>query len=86
MIWVIIAILVGTFLVAVPMILGYYLIYVGLRFKKSTDADQTAFWSNWLVFVWSWAEQSDAVVAAMPFFRKDITETFGIRKDDGKIT
>lgn len=75
-------------LVGLPMLLGYFLIYVGMRFKKSAGAtvDLTAFWTNWLVFVWSWAERVKEIVAAMPFFEKDLTETFGIRPDDGRIT
>lgn len=73
-------------LVGVPMMLGYYLLYVGLRFKKSAgvDADATAFWFNWIAFVWMWAERSKEIVAAMPFFGKDLSETLGVRPDDGR--
>ena len=79
------AVLAFTF-IGLPALLGYYLLYVGLRFKKSAGAtvDQTAFWTNWLVFVWSWAERAKEIVAAMPFFSRDLTENFGIRRDDGK--
>jgi hypothetical protein len=74
--------------VGLPMLLGYYLLYVGSRFKKSagTTADQTAFWLNWLVFIWMWAERSAEIVAAMPFFAKDLSENFGVKTDDGRIT
>lgn len=79
---------VAFFLVGLPMLLGYYLIYVGMRFKKSAGAtvDQTAFWGNWIVFVWSWAERAKEIVAALPFFSRDLTENFGIKPDDGRIT
>lgn len=74
--------------VGLPMLLGYYLILVGVRFKKSAGAtvDQTAFWLNWFAFVWLWAERAKEVVAAMPFFGKDLSETFGVKPDDGRIT
>ena len=83
-----IGIIVLTLFVGLPMLLGYYLIYVGMRFKKSAGVtvDQTAFWINWLVWVWLWAERVKEIVAAMPFFEQDLTETFGIRPDDGRIT
>lgn len=75
------------FIVGLPWLLGLYLVYVGLRFKRSTPAvDQTAFWLNWLAFVWLWAERSIEIVAAMPFFSKDLSETFGVKEDDGRVT
>ena len=74
--------------VGIPALIGYYLLYVGYRFKKSAGVtvDQTAFWTNWLVWVWSWAERSKEIVAAMQFFSKDLSENFGIKPDDGKVT
>lgn len=74
--------------VGLPWVLGCYLIYVGRRFRESAGAtvDWTAFWTNWLVWIWLWAERKKEIVAAMPFFQKDLTETFGIRPDDDKIT
>ena len=79
-----IGIFVLTIFVGIPMLLGYYLLYVGKRFRKSAGAtvDVSAFWSNWIVFVWSWAEQSKAIVEALPFFTRDLTENFGIREPD----
>ena len=75
------------FVVGLPWLLGLYLIYVGMRFKRSTPAvDQTAFWMNWLAFVWLCAERSIEIVAAMPFFSKDLSETFGVKDDDGRVT
>lgn len=77
-----------TIFVGLPMLLGYYLILVGLRFKKSAGAtvDRTAFWLNWFAFVWLWAERVKEIVAAMPFFEQDLSETFGVKPDDGRIT
>ncbi len=91
--WLLAAISVPVFVIVVciPWILGCYLIIVGKRFKKNAHEsgvkiDLTAFWTNWLVFVWHWAERVKEIVAAMPFFTKDLTETFGTRPDDGKVT
>ena len=80
--------IVAVVLVGLPMLLGYYLLYVGLRFKKSAGAtvDKTAFWFNWIAFVWMWAERAKEIVAAMPFFEKDLSETLGVKPDDGRIT
>lgn len=84
----VLAIFLGVFLIGIPMILGYYWLYVGKRFKKSAGAtvDQTAFWGNWLVFTWMWAARTKEIVAAMPFFAKDLSENFGVKEDDGRIT
>ena len=84
----VLALFFGTFFISIPMVLGYYLLYVGFRFKRSAgvSVDQTAFWINWIVFVWSWSERVKEIVEAMPFFKKDLTETFGIKDDDGRIT
>ena len=78
----------SVFLVGLPMILGYYWLYTGMRFKKSAGAtvDQTAFWGNWIVFSWMWAARAKEIVAAMPFFSKDLSENFGVKVDDGRIT
>ena len=77
-----------TLLVGLPMLLGYYLLYTGLRFKKSAGAsvDITAFWFNWLAFIWMWAERSKEIVAALPFFAQDLSETLGVKPDDGRVT
>jgi len=74
--------------IGVPALLGYFLLYVGLRFKRSAGVtvDQTAFWTNWLVWVWCWAERAKEIVKAMPFFSKDLSENFGVKPDDGRIT
>lgn len=84
----VLAIFFGTFFIGIPMVLGYYWLYIGMRFKKSAGAmvDQTAFWGNWIVFSWMWAERAKEIVAAMPFFSKDLSENFGVKKDDGRIT
>lgn len=83
-----IGIFVLTLFVGVPMLLGYYLLLVGKRFKKSAGSslDQTAFWFNWLAFIWMWAERSKELVEAMPFFEQDLSETLGVKPDDGRIT
>ena len=72
--------------IVIFMLIGVYVIYAGSRFKKSAGVDDSAFYTHWLVFIWAWAEQSEYIVDAMPFFKQDLTETFGIRPDDGRVT
>lgn len=81
-------ILATTVFIGIPCLLGYYLLYVGMRFKKSAGStlDQTAFWFNWLAFIWMWAERVKEIVEAMPFFKQDLSETLGVKEDDGRIT
>lgn len=78
----------SVFLVGIPMLIGYYTLYVGKRMKKSAGSklDQTAFWFNFLGFMWMWAERIEEIVEAMPFFKKDLSETLGVKADDGQIT
>ena len=67
-------------------LLGLYTLYVGMRFRKSAGSilDLSAFWFNFIVgFMWMWAERSKEIVAAMPFFAKDLSETLGVKEDDG---
>ena len=75
-------------LVGIPWIWGVLDLYISYRFRRDNKAkvDQTAFLLNWLAFKWSWISTKDKIVEAMPFFKKDLTETFGIREDDGNIT
>ncbi|HNP65789.1 MAG TPA: hypothetical protein PKH39_17790 [Woeseiaceae bacterium] len=82
-----IAVLIGVLLSPV-FIMGALIIVVGLRFKKNMKkkGDVTAFWSNWIAFIWAWAEQAESVVELVPHFRRDLTETFGYRPDDGRVT
>lgn len=72
----------------IPWLLGLYLLYVGKRCKKSAGSslDQTAFWFNFIAFMWMWAERIKEIIAAMPFFEKDLSETLGIKPDDHRIT
>lgn len=81
------AVFLGIFLIAIPVLLGYYILYVGWRFKKSSGAvvDQSSFYLSWLIFIWFWAERSKEIAAAMPFFAQDLSETYGIRPDDGEV-
>lgn len=72
--------------VAVPWVWGMTDLYIAYRFRRDNDVDQTAFLLNWFAFKWSWVSVSDKIVEAMPFFKRDLTETFGIRKDDGRTT
>ncbi len=83
-----IAIILLLFVVFIPWLFGAIDIYTALRFRRDNKStvDQTAFLLNWIAFKWSWVSVSDKIVEAMPFFKKDLTETFGIREDDGKIT
>lgn len=75
-------------IVAIPWFWGVADLYTAYRFRKDTKAkkDQTAFFLNWFAFKWAWVSVSDKIVEAMPFFKKDLTETFGIRPDDGRIS
>ena len=75
-------------LVGIPWLWGIIDLYTAHRFRRDNKAkkDQTAFLLNWVAFKWSWVSVSDKIVEAMPFFKKDLTETFGIRPDDGEIT
>lgn len=86
-----IGIIVLVLFVGLPMLLGYYVILVGKRFKKTAEQqgikiDQTAFWFNWLAWMWMWAERVKEIVEAMPFFKQDLSETLGVKTDDGRIT
>ena len=75
-------------LIGIPWLNGVFDLYIAYRFRSDNKAkkDQTAFFVNWVAFKWSWISVSDKIVEAMPFFKKDLTETFGIRPDDGRIT
>ena len=75
-------------IVGVPWLWGVIDLYIAYRFRRDNRAekDQTAFLLNWVAFKWSWISVNDKIVEAMPFFKKDLTETFGIRPDDGEIT
>lgn len=74
--------------VAVPWIWGVGDLYIALRFRREArgKVDRTAFLLNWVAFKWGWVNYWHKIVDAMPFFEKDLTENFGIRKDDGRIT
>jgi len=84
----VIAIVLLLLLVAIPWLNGVGDFYIAYRFRRDNKAtcDQTAFFLNWFAFKWSWVSVSDKIIEAMPFFKKDLTETFGIRDDDGRIT
>lgn len=84
----VIAIVLLLLLVALPWLNGVADLYMAFRFRREvkTEADQTAFFLNWFAFKWSWVNYSHKIVEALPFFQKDLTETFGIRDDDGRIT
>lgn len=88
--WLIMALGVPLFIVFVglPWVWGVADLYIAYRFRRDnkSEKDQTAFFLNWIAFKWAWVSVSDNIVEAMPFFKKDLTETFGIRPDDGKIT
>jgi len=79
-------IILTTLFIGLPCLIGYYVLYVGMRCKKSSGSslDLSAFWFNFLAFMWLWAERIDEIVKAMPFFQKDLSETLGIRPDDGR--
>ena len=81
-------ILATTFLIGLPWLIGMYTLYVGMRMKKSAGSklDLTAFWFNFLAFMWMWAERIEEIIEAMPFFKQDLSETLGVKVDDGRIT
>lgn len=74
--------------VALPWLWGLADLYIAYRFRKETkgSADQTSFLLNWVAWKWSWVNRSGIIVEKMPFFAQDLTEIFGIKKDDGKVT
>lgn len=80
------AIVLFILLIGVPWLNGVLDLYMAHRFKKSTKSDQTAFFLNWNAFKWGWLHTADEIVEKLPFFKKDLSETFGIRPDDGRIT
>lgn len=89
-IWLIAAIISG-FLIFLPWMLGVYFIIVGKRFRRSAHEsgvkiDLTAFWFNWIAWTWMWAERVKEIVEGVPAFTRDLSETFGVKKDDGRIT
>ena len=84
----VIAIVLLLLLVAIPWLNGVADLYMAWRFRREVkeEADQTAFFLNWFAFKWSWVNYAHKIVEKLPFFQKDLTETFGIRDDDGRIT
>ena len=74
-------------ILAIPALWGLADLYIAWRFLRDAEnADKTAFFFNWIAFKWAWTNQSKAIVEKLPFFQKDLTETFGIREDDGRVT
>jgi hypothetical protein len=73
-------------LIAIPWLNGVLDFIMAYRFAKNHHTDKTAALLNWNAFKWSWLHQLEAMVEAMPFLRRDLTETFGIRPDDGRTT
>ncbi len=79
-------IIVFILLIGIPWLNGVLDFIMAYRFAKNHNTDRTAALLNWNAFKWSWLHQLDAMVEAMPFLRKDLTENFGIRPDDGRTT
>jgi biotin transporter BioY len=73
-------------LIGIPWLNGVLDFIMAYRFAKNHHTDKTAALLNWNAFKWSWLHQLEAMVEAMPFLRRDLTETFGIRPDDGRTT
>jgi hypothetical protein len=73
-------------LIGLPWINGVLDLIMAYRFSRNTNSDKTAFLLNWNAFKWGWLHNADEIVEKMPFFKKDLSEIFGIRPDDGKIT
>jgi len=72
--------------IGIPWLNGVLDFIMAYRFAKNHHTDKTAALLNWNAFKWSWLHQLEAMVEAMPFLRRDLTETFGIRPDDGRTT
>ena len=81
-----IGIVVFILLVGIPWLNGVLDLIMGWRFSRNTNSDKSAFWLNWNAFKWGWLHNADEIVERMPFFKQDLSETFGIRPDDGRIT
>lgn len=79
---------VSVFIIGIPMIIGYFVLYVGMRCKKSAGSklDLTAFWFNFLGWIWMWAERIEEIVEKHPHWKQDLSEILGYRPDDGRIT
>lgn len=73
-------------LIAIPWLNGVLDFIMAYRFAKNHHTDKTAALLNWNAFKWSWLHQLEAMVKAMPFLSRDLTENFGIRPDDGRTT
>lgn len=73
-------------LVALPWVWGVIDLYIMFRFRRDNGGDRTAVALHWIGWKWSWVSCSKIIVEKMPFFKKDLTELFGIREDDGKVT
>lgn len=73
-------------LVGIPWVNGVLDIVMATRFGKNNGVDKTAVYLNWNAFKWGWLHNADRIVEAFPAFGKDLSETFGIRPDDGRVT
>lgn len=73
-------------LVGIPWLNGVLDMVMAYRFSRNHNTDRTAAFLNWNAFKWAWLHNLDRIVERMPFMRKDLSEIFGIRPDDGRTT
>lgn len=72
--------------IGVPWLFGMIDLYMAYRFSKENGTDRSAAFTNWVALKWSCVTQLKHIVKMVPFLSKDLTEIYGIREDDGRIT
>lgn len=73
-------------LVGIPWFWGMIDLYMAYRFARENGTDKSASFTNWIAWKWSCVTQMEHIVKLVPFLSKDLTEIYGIRPDDGKVT
>ena len=61
-------------------------IYCWYRLARKPEIDWTASVLNWWALKWVWASQTKIMVEKLPFLSRDLSETFGVKPDDGKVS
>ena len=73
-------------LIGIPWLNGMIDLYMAHRFAKENGTDKSAAFTNWIAWKWSCVTQLKHIVKLVPFLSKDLTEIYGIREDDGRVT
>lgn len=76
-------------LFALPWLNGLLDLLIGYRFHKravegGAPIDTSAFVLNWIAFKWLWIHNAVSIVVRIPFFRQDLSKTFGIKTENSK--